>query len=127
MKKFSKRYAGYVVKKSMRYVKEHPAEFVQLGVMAGIVLTSGDSCMAASLDGASNGFDKVMDPLIKVKNFVCGPLGGALTLGGLITLGYGFTQGQNRDVMGKGIGVAGGGGVLLNADSLLDGVSGCLM
>ncbi|KHM50672.1 hypothetical protein NZ47_12100 [Anaerovibrio lipolyticus] len=127
MKKFSKRYAGYVVKKSMRYVKEHPAEFLKLGVMAGIVLSSGDTSFAGTTTNAQNGFDSVMKPVNYVKNFVCGPLGGALTLGGIITLGYGFTQGQNRDVMGKGIGVAAGGGVLLNADDLLDGVMGCLM
>ena len=128
MKKLSKRYAGYLVRKSMRYVADHPADFIRLGIMSGIVLSSGDTCMASKAsENAASGFDKVMDPISKVKDFVVGPLGGVLTIGGIICVGTGLVKGENRDLVGKGLGATGGGAVIMNADDIVTGVQGCLM
>lgn len=126
MKKLSKRYVGYVVKKSMRYVKKHPADFIRIGIMAGVVLSSGDSCFAAKVEQVK-GFEKVSESLNNGLTFVTHSLGGLMAIGGTAVVGVNLVKGENRDLIGKGAGVAGGGALMYNADSLVENVTGCLM
>ena len=131
MKKLSKRYAGFCVRKSMRYVADHPADFIRLGIMTGIALSSGDTCMASSTSasgGFFSGFDSVLKPLKSVSDFATLGLGPVLTGGGIFCLATGLIKGDYRDLIGKGAATTCGGAVFMNADSIVDGLySGCLM
>ena len=127
MKKFSKRYAKYSVKKSMKYVGEHKADFIRLGIMTGVVLFSNDSCLAKTSDLSGGAFSSMMTPLTNAKDFVVNAVGPLLFGGGIVAVGGGLIKGDSRDIVGKGVAVAGGGGLMMNADTLIDSVSGCLM
>lgn len=126
MRKFSKRYAGYVVKKSMKYVGEHKADFIRLGIMTGVVLSTSDSCFAKELS-SGGGFSSMLTPLNNVKEFAVDYLGPFLFGGGVIFTGGKLVKGESRDTLGTGIGVAAGGGLMMNADTLIGAVGGCLM
>ncbi|WP_407396724.1 hypothetical protein [Anaerovibrio sp.] len=126
MKKFSKRYAKYVTKKSMKYVGDHKADFIRLGIMTGVVLFSNDSCFAKEI-GDGGTFSSMMKPLTNAEKFVTDVVGPLLFGGGLVAVGGGLIKGDSRDIVGKGVAVAGGGGVMMNADTLIGTVGGCLM
>jgi len=126
MKKFSKRYAGYLVKKSLKYVRNHPADFIRLGIMTGVVLSTNDSCLAKTLSEGGK-WSSMMEPLNNVKDLCVDVIGPLLFGGGVIVTGGKLIKGESRDTMGTGVAVAGGGGLMMNADTIVDSVSGCLM